>query len=357
MEIPSLNFGQKTAKVPIIQGGMGIGISLSSLASAVANAGGIGIISGSQVGYREEDFRKNTDEANRRALSKEIKKAREMSPTGIIGVNFLTAMNNYGDMIAQAVEDKVDLIISGAGLPLELPKYVKGTQTAIMPIVSSAKAAKVIIRKWLRDYDYLPDGIVIEGPHAGGHLGFKKEDLLENKEGILETVLEGVKKIIEPFEKDKNQKIPVIVAGGIYTGTDIGKFLKLGADGVQMATRFVATEECDADQAFKEAYVTATEEDIAIIKSPVGLPGRAIRNAFVKETEKGPVKIKRCYRCLKECVANKTPYCITDALIDAVEGKLETGLIFAGSQVGRINKIVKVQELVDELMNELKTVG
>lgn len=356
MEIPSLNFGKKQTIVPIIQGGMGIGISLSSLAGAVANAGGVGIISGAQVGYREEDFRKNPDNANQRALSKEIKKARSISPEGIIGVNFLTAMNNYGDMVKQAVKDGADVIISGAGLPFDLPKYVKGSNTSIVPIISSAKAAKVIIRKWLRDYDYFPDAFIIEGPEAGGHLGFDRETLLddEKKEGLLEQALAKVKEIIAPFEQKQGRKIPIIVAGGIFTGKDIADFIKKGADGVQMASRFVATEECDASEEFKQAYINAKPEDAVIVKSPVGLPGRAIRNEFVKAIEKGPVKVKHCYRCLRECVVNKTPYCITDALIDAVDGRLETGLIFAGSQVGRINKMMKVQELIDELVEDMK---
>lgn len=354
MNMPALKFGGKQTEVPIIQGGMGIGVSMAALAGAVANAGGVGVISGAQIGYREEDFKSNTDGANIRGLVKEVELAKSISPDGIIGVNFLTAMNNYGEMVEVAVKSGVDLIISGAGLPLELPRYVKGSSTSIVPIVSSSKAAKVILKKWDRDYEYTADGIIIEGHLAGGHLGFKREELELSHPDYFKEMLEQILDIVKPFEEKYGRQIPIILAGGIYSGQDMKKAFELGASGVQMATRFVATDECDAHINFKKAYVKAQLEDIAIIKSPVGMPGRAIRNDFVNRIEQGNIKVKRCYRCLKECVANKTPYCITDALIDAVNGDIDNGLIFAGHNVYRVDKIVSVKTLIAEILEEAK---
>lgn len=351
MGISELKIGDKIAKWPIIQGGMGIGVSLSKLASAVANAGGIGIISGAQPGYKEPDFRTNNEEANLRGLEKEIKKARQMSPEGIIGVNFLASVTNYADMVSLAVKEKVDLIISGAGLPKNLPSFVIGTQTKIAPIVSSGKAAKTITRLWTKKYDYLPDAIIVEGPKAGGHLGFSVEDLKENMPNIKDIVRDVVQ-AVKDFEEKYGKKIPVIAAGGIFTGEDIAECIEEGAAGVQMSTQFVATEECDAHEKYKEAYINSKEEDIQLIVSPVGLPGRALRNQFVESVEAANQKIKHCYRCLRGCNPASTPYCITEALVDAVEGDVDNGLVFIGSNGHRLNKIRKVQDVISDLMTE-----
>ena len=351
MNISELKIGNKIAKFPIIQGGMGIGVSLSRLASAVANAGGIGIISGAQPGYREPDFRTDNESANLRGLEKEIKKARSLSPEGIIGVNFLASVTNYTDMVKLAVKEKVDLIISGAGLPKNLPSFVQGTDTKIAPIVSSGKAAATITKLWVKKYDYLPDAIIVEGPKAGGHLGFSVEDLKGNLPSIKDIVQEVIS-AVKDYEEKFNKKIPVIAAGGVYTGEDIAKCLESGAAGVQMGTRFVVTEECDAHENFKQAYIDAKEEDISIIVSPVGLPGRAIRNEFVKSMEKANQKIKFCYRCLKGCNPATTPYCITEALIASVEGDVDNGLVFIGSNGYRLNKMTTVKDLMQELIDE-----
>lgn len=353
MKLPTLKIGDITVKVPIIQGAMGIGVSMSRLAAAVANEGGIGVISGAQTGLMEPDFRINNNSANINGLIKEIRKARELSPNGIIGVNFLTAaVNNYVELVTAAVKEKVDLIISGAGLPKNLPELVKNSTTKIAPIVSSGKAAATISKIWDRNYNYLPDAIIVEGPEAGGHLGFHMEELLENKSQHLLDILKDVLEAIKPFEAKYNRKIPVIAAGGIFSGKDIADALHSGASGVQIATRFVATDECDAHINFKKAYVEAKKEDLRIIKSPVGLPGRAIYNTFVEKAEKGLHKIKKCYRCLSTCDPQTTPYCITDALIDSVTGDTENGLVFAGSNVYRIDKITTVKELMKELISE-----
>ena len=350
MNLKSLIIGELTAKLPIIQGGMGVGVSLSSLASAVAREGGIGVISAAQPGFNEEDFETNTKEANVRALKREIKKAKSMSDGGIIGVNIMVAMNNYEDFIKASVEAGADVIISGAGLPTTLPKYTKGSSVKIAPIVSSARAAKLMCKVWKERYNYLPDFLVVEGPKAGGHLGFKMDELLDHEEEPLDKIVPEVIEVAKSYKDEK--EIPVIAAGGIYTGSDIAKFLKLGADGVQMATRFICTEECDADIKFKEEFLKCHEDEIKIIKSPVGMPGRAVHNQFLKDVEEGTVKVNRCFGCVKKCNPKTTPYCITRALVNAVKGDVDHGLIFTGTNGYRNDKIVKVHDLINELVTE-----
>ncbi len=352
MKLPPLKLGELIVKVPIIQGGMGIGVSRSGLASAVANEDCIGVISGVQIGFTEEDFLTNNNAANIRGLIKEIRKARKLSPKGVLGVNFLTAINNYNDMVLTAVKEQIDLIISGAGLPKNLPALIKGSKTKIAPIVSSAKAALTITKLWDRKYSYLPDVMIVEGPKAGGHLGFSMEQLQSPLTLSLSDIVKEVIQVLKPYEESYQKKIPVIAAGGIYDGNDIAKYIKIGASGVQMSTRFVGTYECDADIKFKEAYISATENDIQIIKSPVGMPGRAIRNQFVKGLENNDNKIEYCYNCLKSCNPAKTPYCISDALIKSVSGDIEKGLIFVGTNAYRMKNIVSVRELIDELVQE-----
>ncbi|KAB3541002.1 nitronate monooxygenase [Alkaliphilus pronyensis] len=352
MKLSPLRIGDLVAPVPIIQGGMGVGVSLSQLSSAVANAGGVGIISGVQIGFREPDFETNNNEANVRGLKKEIKKARELSPKGILGVNLLVAINNYKDMVKAAVEEKIDIIISGAGLPTELPELIKGSQTKIAPIVSSGKAASVITKVWKRKYNYLPDMVIVEGPEAGGHLGFSMEELQSKNKPDLPQIVKEVIEALKAFQDRGQRAIPVIAAGGIYDGLDIAKYLKIGASGVQMATRFAATEECDADIKYKQAYVNAKKEDIVLVKSPVGMPGRAIRNEFIKKLELDNIPITKCYGCLRPCDPLKSPYCISTALINAVKGKLENGLIFVGENAHKLKKIVPVKELMEELVEE-----
>ncbi|NTU88693.1 MAG: nitronate monooxygenase [Actinobacteria bacterium] len=352
MKLPPLKIGELTAKVPIIQGGMGIGVSLSSLASAVANEGGIGIISTAQIGYREEDFATNALEANKRALRNEIRRARELSPKGIIGINIMVAMNNYDEIARTALEEGIDLIISGAGLPLDLPKIAEGYKAKLAPIVSSSRAIALILKMWDKKYNSTADLVVVEGPEAGGHLGFSMEDLVEKKTQSLQQIVKDVIGILKPYEEKYRKKIPVVAAGGIYTGADIAEYIKLGAAGVQMATRFVATDECDASLAFKMAFVDSKDEDIQLVESPVGMPARAISNAFLDSVEEKAGKVGKCYLCIKGCNPKSTPYCITDALIQAVKGNLDKGLIFVGSNATRLDKIISVKELMGELVAE-----
>ncbi|MFC2020478.1 NAD(P)H-dependent flavin oxidoreductase [Chloroflexota bacterium] len=357
-QIPKLKIGDLESRIPIIQGGMGVGISLSGLASAIANEGGIGVISTAGIGMLEPDFDKNFKQANERALRREIKKAREMT-TGIIGINILVALTDYYDILQIAVDEGADLVFLGAGLPLKIPKTLlpNGSGKApvkVIPIVSSARAAKLIFQYWARNYNHVPDAVVVEGPLAGGHLGYKKEQL-NNPDYMLEKTLPEVISVLKPYVESFNKSIPVIAAGGVYTGADIYKFIKLGAQGVQMATRFVATHECDASTAFKEAYVKCKKEDLTIIDSPVGLPGRAIKNSFLEKISAGIKKPVKCpWQCLKTCDFQKSPYCICDALTNAKKGILEEGFAFAGANAYRINTITSVRKLIGTLLTEYK---
>ena len=349
-----IRVGNKVSKYPIIQGGMGVGVSLHNLAGSVSKEGGIGVISTADIGYQEEDFYQNPMKANLRAIGKEIKMARDIAGDDkILGVNIMVALRNYAEIVKECVKQKIDLIISGAGIPKDLPQYVKGTCTKIAPIVSSLRCCKLIVKHWMSKYDYVPDMIVIEGPEAGGHLGFKEDELTEENKPKLEDITVEVVNYIKEVEKETSKEIPVISAGGIWDGKDIRRFLDLGADGVQMATRFVATDECDASDAFKQAYVNAKKEDIKIIKSPVGMPGRAINNEFIKNTKKEKPKIDKCYNCIKTCNVATTPYCITKALINAVKGNMKDALVFCGSNVDKVKEIVSVHKLMNELVSEM----
>lgn len=356
MKMPRLKICELEAKIPIIQGGMGVGVSLSGLASAVANEGGIGVIATAGIGMLEPDFSTNFREANKRALRKEIRKAREMTD-GIIGVNLMLALSDYYELVQIAVDEGVDLVLLGAGLALKYPETLPSDRlrkisTKIVPIVSSARAAKIIFQYWARNYNHVPDAVVVEGPLAGGHLGFKKEQI-NDPDYRLEKILPEVISAIKTFEQQFNKSIPVVAAGGIYTGADINKFIQLGAQGVQMATRFVATYECDASIEFKNAYVKCKEEDLVIIESPVGLPGRAIRNKFLNDISAGMKKPFKCpWKCLITCDFRKVPYCIALALTNAKKGKLEDGFAFAGSNAFRVDKIVSVKELISTLLIE-----
>ena len=350
-----LTIGNLTARIPIIQGGMGVGISLSGLASAVANQGGIGVISAAGIGMLEPGFATNFLEANINALRNEIRKAREFTK-GILGVNIMVAMSNFADMVKTAIDEGIDIIFSGAGLPLNLPSFVKETMhTKIVPIVSSARAAALIAKNWYKKYKYLPDAIVVEGPMAGGHLGFSP-DQITNPEYRLEKLIPEVVEEAKKMEDIASRPVPVIAAGGIYTGDDINKFIQLGASGVQMATRFVTTVECDASDEFKKAYTDCKKEDIGIIKSPVGMPGRAIINGFIDDVNAGKRKPYKCpYHCIVTCNQETSPYCIALALINAKLGKMKSGFAFSGENAYKTGEVVPVKELMDTLTEEYNT--
>ncbi len=345
-----LVIGDLTANIPIIQGGMGVGISMHSLAAAVAKEGGIGVISAAQPGFLEPDFYTNTVEANMRALSREIRLAKEQSNGGIIGVNIMVAATHYEEFVHCCIENGADLIVSGAGLPMDLPKFAADSDIKLAPIVSSAKACKVIFSRWVKKYDRLPDLLVIEGPKAGGHLGFKAEEVL-NIDNFDDEILK-IKETKKEFEEKYNKTIPVVFGGGVYTREDVRHCLDdLGLDGVQMATRFVATEECDADMAFKQAYVDAKLEDVKIVKSPVGMPGRALNNNFIKNIVPEGIKVTRCFRCLYHCDPATTPYCISQALFNAAKGDIDNALVFCGENVYKIDKLSTVKDIIDEVLD------
>lgn len=377
-----LVIGKLTAKRPIIQGGMGVGISLSSLAGAVAKAGGIGIISTAQIGFRDPEFKKNPMAANLAAIHTEFKKARDAAPEGILGFNIMVATREYARYVKEAVKAGADVIISGAGLPIDMPKFVKEAEeelsagdgnaavkmperrTMIAPIVSSVKSAMVICRMWDRKYKTAPDFVVVEGPCAGGHLGFSREQLTEYgadtadvsrtyRKEQYDKEIRGIIETVKEFAGKYGKKIPVISAGGVFDHEDVMHQIGLGADGVQVATRFVTTEECDAPMVYKQAYIDAEPEDIMIVKSPVGMPGRAIRNAFLNRVGQGPIPVERCTRCLEHCNPAETPYCITQALIEAAEGNLDDALLFCGSNACRCEKIETVPEVMRRLCGEV----
>ncbi|MEE1077430.1 MAG: nitronate monooxygenase family protein [Agathobacter sp.] len=375
MKLNQLKIGEKIAKLPIVQGGMGVGVSRSSLAGAVAAAGGVGIISTAQIGYDEENFEKDPAGCNLVAIKKHIKRAKEIAAdkvgncAGLIGVNVMVALKHYREHVRAAVEAGADVVICGAGLPMDLPELVENSTTKIAPIVSSARACKLILKQWANKYHRTTDFIVVEGPAAGGHLGFHLDQLEEfgyvgehDKSTIVEAhrmeqmsvdkEIEDIVALKKEYEKQFNCHIPVIMAGGVFDHEDVMHAMELGAEGVQIASRFVATYECDASDAYKQAYVDADEKDIQIIKSPVGLPGRALFNKFVARVTGEKGVIKKCYQCLEKCNPAKVPYCITKALIDAVKGDIENGLIFCGANVGKIKKMMSVKDLMKELAGE-----
>lgn len=346
------NIGELRIPVPIIQGGMGIGISLSGLSSAVANMGGIGVISSVAIGLIYNKGNSRYRQANIDGLRNEIRMAREKTK-GILGVNIMSVLSDFSDMVKTALEEKIDIIFAGAGLPLDLPKYLgKGSKTKLIPIVSSGRAASIISTKWKQNYNYLPDAFVVEGPLAGGHLGFKA-GTLGSEGNKLEKILADVLSVTRGIKDQYKITIPVIAAGGIYTGKDMFNIMKLGASGVQLGTRFVATEECDASVEFKNAFIDAGEENIEIVKSPVGLPGRTIFNNFLKEAYEGKRKPLSCnYHCIKSCNPKTTLYCIAKALHSAYKGNLSDGFAFTGANAALVKKISTVKKVFEDLKDE-----
>lgn len=352
MTLQPLKIGNRTARIPVIQGGMGVGISLSGLAGSVAARGGVGIISTAQIGFRESAFDQDPIGANLSAMKKEIKKAREIACGGMVGFNIMVATRRYEDYVRAAVEAGADLIISGAGLPMTLPELCRGSETAIAPIVSGLKSAQVILRYWQKKYDRLPDLVVIEGPKAGGHLGFSYEQLQDIDGLHYDEEIRAIISHVKEWAAAKGLHVPVVVAGGIYTREDAERMAGLGADGVQIATRFVTTYECDAPMAFKQAYLDASSQDITLIKSPVGMPGRALRNRFLERVAQGKLPHGKCHLCVSTCKPEETPYCITEALVSAAQGDRDGGLIFCGTNAARAKKLEHVADILEEFAPE-----
>lgn len=337
MRIKDLEF-----EVPVVQGGMGIGVSLSSLAGNVSLNGGLGVISAAQIGYRDKMHKSKPIETNLKVLKDEIKKAKHISKGKPIGVNIMMVTRRYEDYVKACIEAGADIIISGAGLPMDLPLYAKDARIKLAPIVSSKRALMVILRYWKKHYQLKPDLVVIEGPTAGGHLGFSKEEL------ACLTKEEYDEQIKDMIAVTKEEEIPVVVAGGIYQREDMLHYLAMGAGGVQLATRFVTTYECDASEAFKNAYIQAKKEDIMIVNSPVGMPGRAIHNAFLERVKRGERFFAGCRQCITTCDPCTTPYCITQALMNAVMGRIDEGLLFCGQNAYRATKLEHVADILKE---------
>lgn len=348
----ALHMGDLRIEIPLIQGGMGIGISLGNLAGAVAKEGGVGIISSAQIGFREEDFDQDVRSANLRGMEKEYQKARSLAPKGVIGFNIMVALRHYQEHVKKAVELGADLIISGAGLPMELPKLVGKAKTKLAPIVSSAKSAKVLLKYWDKKYQKIPDLLVVEGPKAGGHLGFTKEYLGEMDKSDYRQEVGAILKIKQTYEEKYDTIIPIALAGGIYSQADAKAAFELGVDAIQVASRFITTKECDAAKAYKDAYLQAKAEDIGIVSSPVGMPGRAIKNEFTKKVDNNlkcpPLK---CHQCVVTCNPRETIYCITDALIAAAKGNVKEGLLFCGAKGYKQNKMETVKDVIHEIMD------
>lgn len=353
----SLQIGDLKVKYPIVQGGMGVGVSLSGLAGAVANQGGIGVISAVEIGLLYKELEGNIKTRNREAFRIEIRKARKISPQGVIGANIMLAVTDFDELFKIGLEEKLDIIFVGAGLFIKKPKNVSNelfmnTKTKLVPKISSARAARLIFKTWDEKFGRIPDAVVIEGAEAGGHLGFKKTQIL-GQHKTLEEIIAGTKKILKIYEQKYGQKIPIIAGGGVYDGYDMYDIIQAGADAVKMGTRFVTTEECDANIAFKMQYINAKKEDITIIDSPVGLPGRAIENKFIKEVRAGVTKPVKCaYKCLKTCDYTKVSYCIADALYNAAIGNLDDGFAFSGSNAYRAEKIETVEEVFTKIKAE-----
>ena len=313
----------KVLDVPVIQGGMGVGVSLSSLAGAVAANGACGVISSVNAGYDEQDFKSSPFKANL-----------ERTKKGLVAVNIMTAVSHYEESCKTAVSAGADIIISGAGLPLNLPQFTKGTDTLAAPIVSSGRAARIIMKTYKKHYDVYPDMFIIEGSMAGGHLGFGADDITQGKTQTNDEILSDVLAVIEEYGAD----IPVFVAGGVFDGKDMAHYVNKGAAGVQIATRFIATNECDASDTF------------------VGMPARAINSPLLERLDAGETfTARKCNGCLTACKKDDSiPYCISRALIAAVKGDWDNGLFFAGSNADRVDRIMSVQELINEIMTDYR---
>lgn len=339
--------------LPIIQGGMGVGVSLGGLAGSVAACGAMGVISSANTGFAEPDFWREPLGANMRTLEREIRRAKGLAAgRGLVGVNIMVATTQYPQAVQCAIRAGADAVICGAGLPLDLPGLAAeaGRDILLAPIVSSGKAARMICRRWDRDFGREPDFVVIEGSEAGGHLGFHWEELQSGTAKGLAQILAEVKQELLPIEQKYGCAIPVFVAGGVYTAADVERYLAAGAAGVQVATRFIATYECDGSAAYKEIILGARPEDVRLVQSPVGMPGRALWSPLLERLQAlGRLAPKRCVDCIKSCRPADTPYCITKALVEAVRGNWQEGLFFCGSNVGRVNKMLHVDELLHQL--------
>jgi len=343
--------GRHEARFPLIQGGMGVRISGGNLAGHVAKCGGVGLVAAAGIAMNSVFYNgKNFFQADLEAFREELRKAYAIAPDGIIGVNVMVALSDFGPLVKAAIEGGAKVIVCGAGLPLSLPELTAhAPDVALVPIASSVRAAQLIARTWEKRYHRLPDAVVVEDPDtAGGHLGEKLENIGTGDYDHYATI-----RAVKQFFRDEYQvDIPVIAAGGIWDRKDLEHALAEGADGVQMASRFVCTEECDADLAFKKAYLNCKKEDIGLLMSPAGLPGRAILTNFdnIRQYDLDQHTVCRM-NCLKKCSYKESGerFCIVSALDRAQRGDVESGLVFCGTNAWKADHIGTVQEVFDEL--------
>lgn len=354
-----MKLGNRELALPLIQGGMGVGVSMGGLAGAVAAEGAMGTLSTADAGWNEPDFAAHPQQANLRALRREVQRAKRLAAgAGLVAVNAMVATRQYADSVRTALEAGADAIVSGAGLPLELPALAEGFEALLAPIVSGPRAAQLICRTWAKRYGRVPDFVVLEGCQAGGHLGFEEADLLSGRCTPLSRLIPEVLAALRPFEEKFGRTIPLFCAGGVATGAEMARCTRLGAAGAQLATRFIATEECDAGQGYKDVLLAARPEDLRIIHSPVGMPGRAVNSPLVQRLAAGMRQPPaHCSGCIKSCRPAETPFCITHALIEAVKGNWEEGLFFSGSRVDLVDRMRTVPDLIDELMKEWRALA
>lgn len=354
-----MKLGNRELALPLIQGGMGVGVSMGGLAGAVAAEGAMGTLSTADAGWNEPDFAAHPQQANLRALRREVQRAKRLAAgAGLVAVNAMVATRQYADSVRTALEAGADAIVSGAGLPLELPALAEGFEALLAPIVSGPRAAQLICRTWAKRYGRVPDFVVLEGCQAGGHLGFEEADLLSGRCTPLSRLIPEVLAALRPFEEKFGRAIPLFCAGGVATGAEMARCTRLGAAGAQLATRFIATEECDAGQGYKDVLLAARPEDLRIIHSPVGMPGRAVNSPLVQRLAAGMRQPPaHCSGCIKSCRPAETPFCITHALIEAVKGNWEEGLFFSGSRVDLVDRMRTVPDLIDELMKDWRALA
>ena len=354
-----MKLGNRELALPLIQGGMGVGVSMGGLAGAVAAQGAMGTLSTADAGWNEPDFAAHPQQANLRALRREVQRAKRLAAgAGLVAVNAMVATRQYADSVRTALEAGADAIVSGAGLPLELPALAEGFEALLAPIVSGPRAAQLICRTWAKRYGRVPDFVVLEGCQAGGHLGFEEADLLSGRCAPLSRLIPEVLAALRPFEEKFGRAIPLFCAGGVATGAEMARCTRLGAAGAQLATRFIATEECDAGQGYKDVLLAARPEDLRIIHSPVGMPGRAVNSPLVQRLAAGMRQPPaHCSGCIKSCRPAETPFCITHALIEAVKGNWEEGLFFSGSRVDLVDRMRTVPDLIDEFMKEWRALA
>jgi len=352
INLKPLKIGSLEFPVPIVQGGMGVAISTAPLVSAVSNEGGLGVIASVGLGEFEPDIYENYGVANARALRKEIQRTRTMTSRPI-GVNIMSVLSDYDTLAGVCNDERVEAIISGAGLPLKLPQYVDNGYTKLIPLISNGRVARILLKRWDHEYKRTADAVVVEGPDSGGHQGFSLEEIHQSDNKTLERLFIDTKENLISFEQKYGKKIPVIVAGGIYSGEDIARYLNLGADGVQIGSRFILTEECEADPRLKQAHLDAQVDDITLTLSPIGLQARVIKNEFYERIKGGEKFDFRCpYKCLSVCKAGDANFCIAQALLAAKRGDMKNGLVLCSTTTSKNDKIYSVKGLMSELVND-----